>query len=70
MHSSRVLAPHVGVVANGCGEGQDDIAVEDRSNDEDIWKMHAASERIVEGDHVAGMDLIAKGIQDRSHRGW
>src|SRR6516225_2455604 len=45
---ARYPAPDIGVVANGCGEGQDHILVKDRLNDEDVGKMHAASERIVE----------------------
>ena len=58
-------AADIGVVADRRGEGQAVAAVEDRLEHEDIRQMHAAVERVVHHEHVAGVDVVAEVPQHR-----
>ena len=66
----RVRARHpaadIGLVAHRTGPGDGFFIPEDRLEDEDVGQVHAALERIVQDEHVAGINLPR---ECRLHRG-
>jgi hypothetical protein len=45
--AARHPAAHVGLVADGAGEGHQPLVYEERRDDEDVRQVHAARERVV-----------------------
>ena len=45
------------------------VAVEDRLDDVDVGRVHAAVERVVHHEHVAGVQVVAEAPEQRAHRG-
>ena len=60
---------HVGVVADGRGEGQALAVQVDGLEDEDVGQVHAAGKGVVEGVDVARPHPIAEAIHDFLERG-
>ena len=64
----RHAAADIDVVADGAGEGQPLALVEQRLDHEDVGKVHAAVERIVHDEDVAGRHVVPEVAHDRFHR--
>ena len=62
-------AADVDVVTDRAGEGQPFALMIERLDDEDVGQVHAAVERIVHDEDVAGDHVVLEMAHDRFHRG-
>ena len=62
-------AADIGVVADRAGEGETLALVKQRLEDEDVGQVHAAVERVVHDEDVAGRHVVPEVAHDRLHGG-